>query len=76
VSTKLLTVRETAEVLNVERTTVYRLIARGQLSAIDLSVEGNRSGKGLTRIYESEVEDFIHRRTRNANDLRDKAITG
>ena len=68
--TRVMTVAEAAEALKVEKTTIYRLINKGELSAIDLSVEGKQSAKGLTRLLEDEVEAFITRRTRNAKTLR------
>lgn len=49
--TKLLTVAETARILKVSRSTVYRLVQRGILRAI-------RPGKGL-RILAKDVERLL-----------------
>jgi excisionase family DNA binding protein len=62
VSTKLLTIPETGRELGISPTTVYKMIACGDLRAVDMSVPGARKPK--TRIRQEDLESFINARTR------------
>ena len=57
--TQLLTIRETAERLSVHRSTVYQLIAEGQLQVINVGQGNQRTN---CRIRETELERFINSR--------------
>lgn len=63
-STKLLTIPETADELGIAATTVYRMIACGDLRAVDMAVPGAKKSK--TRVREDDLEAFIEGRTREA----------
>jgi excisionase family DNA binding protein len=62
---KLLTVREVASYLRVDTSTVRRLIANGELRALQLGGPGHS-----LRIAKHELEDWLserHRPARNGN---------
>lgn len=61
-STKLLTIPETADELGISPNTVYKMIACGDLRAVDMTVPGAKSSK--TRIRQEDLEAFINARTR------------
>lgn len=65
---ELLTIPETARTLRIDRRTVYRLIAAGDLDAVDIAPTGSTRSK--TRVPAASVAQFIERRSRNAADLR------
>lgn len=65
-STQLLSVVEAGRRIGKSRHTVYRLIASGDLPAVNTST-GNRP---VTKITEAAIEKWIHERTSNAGDLR------
>jgi excisionase family DNA binding protein len=56
----LLSIPAVADALDVDRRTVYRFIAAGELPVVDL-----RTGPGRSRVRvpASELEEFIGRRT-------------
>lgn len=58
----LLTIPQTAEKLSVATNTVYRLIACGDLRAVDMTVPGAKRPK--TRVRRDDLEAFIDARTR------------
>lgn len=60
-ATQLLSVIEVADRLRVHRSTVYDLIARGELRCVDLG-----HGRAKTRIRETDLLRFIDARTRAA----------
>jgi excisionase family DNA binding protein len=57
---RLLSVPAVAEILDVDRRTVYRFIASGELPVVDLRTGPGRS---RVRIPATEVDAFIGRRT-------------
>lgn len=61
-STQLLTIPETAEHLGIAINTVYKMIAAGDLRAVDMAVPGARTSK--TRIRQDDLDAFIDARTR------------
>ena len=61
-STKLLTIPETADELGISPNTVYKMIACGDLRAVDMAVPGARRPK--TRVREEDLVSFIESRTR------------
>lgn len=63
-SIQLLTIPQAAERLEIATNTVYRLIASGDLRAVDLAVSGTRKSK--TRVRDDDLEAFIEGRTREA----------
>ena len=65
----LLKPREAADALGISENGVYRLIASGQLRAVDVSQPGARSSK--TRLRADDVEAFIEARTRASPTRRD-----
>jgi excisionase family DNA binding protein len=68
---QLLTVREVAEVLRVARHTVYDMIDRGDLEAVDLG--GPRGGR-LRRVTEESLHRLIARKKgKRPPIIRDKA---
>jgi excisionase family DNA binding protein len=62
VTTKLLTIPEVADELNIAPNTVYKMIAAGDLRAVDMAVPGARKSK--TRIRVDDLEAFVEARTR------------
>jgi excisionase family DNA binding protein len=62
VSTKLLSIPEAADELSLSPNTVYKLIAEGDLRAVDMSTAGARKSK--TRIRSDDLAAFIEARTR------------
>jgi excisionase family DNA binding protein len=64
VSVRLYTVPQAAEQLQVGDNTVYRLIASGALSAVDVRPAGSTRSK--TRIRDDDLARFIDARTRTA----------
>ena len=50
----MLTVNEAAKILNTTPQSVYRWVKSGELKA-------HHIGGGLIRIYEADLESFIHR---------------
>ncbi|MFF4735878.1 helix-turn-helix transcriptional regulator [Streptomyces sp. NPDC001262] len=58
-SDRLLSVPTVAERLDVSRRTIYRFIAAGELSIVDLRTGGERS---RVRIPSADVEALIERR--------------
>lgn len=63
-SIRLYTVPQAAEQLQVGDNTVYRLIASGALSAVDVRPVGSKRSK--TRVSEDAIAKFIAARTRTA----------
>lgn len=63
-TTKLLTIPEVADELNIAPNTVYKMIAAGDLRAVDMAVPGARKSK--TRIRVDDLEAFVEARTREA----------
>ena len=63
-STQLLTIPQAADRLEIAPNTVYRLIASGDLRAVDMAVSGTRKSK--TRVREDDLDAFIEGRTREA----------
>lgn len=63
-STQLLTIPQAAERLVIGTSTVYKMIACGDLRAVDMTVPGARSSK--TRVREDDLDAFIEARTREA----------
>ena len=61
-STKLLTIPQVADELEVAPNTVYKLIAEGGLRAVDMATAGARRSK--TRVRADDLEAFIEARTR------------
>lgn len=61
-NTKLLTIPETADELGISPNTVYKMIASGDLRAVDMAVPGARTSK--TRIRQDDLDAFIDARTR------------
>ncbi|WP_329160708.1 helix-turn-helix domain-containing protein [Streptomyces anulatus] len=57
---KLLSIQSVAEILDVSRRSVYRYIALGELSAIDLRTGAERS---RVRVSGSDVKALVERRT-------------
>lgn len=53
-----------AKVLDCSKDTVYRLIASGELRAVDIAPPGSRQPK--TRVRSDDADAFIERRTRKA----------
>ena len=60
-STQLLTPDEAGERLGVTAKSVYRLIALGELRAVDVAITGTRP---KTRIRDDDLQRFINQRTR------------
>ena len=58
----LLTIPEVADELKLAPNTVYKMIAAGDLRAVDMSVPGARKSK--TRIRRDDLEAFVEARTR------------
>lgn len=58
----LLTLREAGDELRVSEDSVYRLIQKGRLSAVDVGT----GGRSRTRVLRSELERFIAANTRTA----------
>jgi excisionase family DNA binding protein len=58
VSPRLLSVAAVADSLSVSRDTVYRLIASGQLPAVDVG-----TGRAKTRIRETDLNVWVDGRT-------------
>lgn len=65
---QLLTIPETSERLRCSDNTVYRLIASGELPAVDIAPRGSRSSK--TRVDESDIAAYIDAKKRTAKQLR------
>ena len=63
-STQLLTIPQAAERLGIATNTVYKMIASGDLRAVDMSVPGARTSK--TRVRDDDLDAFIEGRTREA----------
>ncbi|MEV0968474.1 helix-turn-helix domain-containing protein [Microtetraspora glauca] len=59
--TALLTIPETATELRVGDNTVYRMIARGDLTAVDISAPGARKSK--TRVPRESIHAYLKRLT-------------
>jgi excisionase family DNA binding protein len=59
---QLLTVRGAAEFLGCSEMHIYRLVAAGQLRAVDISSAGAQRTK--TRIRSDDLAAYIERRTR------------
>lgn len=59
---QLLTVPGAAKFLGCSEMHVYRLVAAGQLRAVDISSEGAQRTK--TRIRSDDLADYIDRKTR------------
>ena len=62
------TIDRTAEILDVARVTVYRLIAAGDLESCDVAPSGSRRSK--TRVSDDAIAAFVRNRTRKAKALR------
>jgi excisionase family DNA binding protein len=63
VSLRLHTIPEAAQLLSVHRSTLYDLIARGELRVVDLSTGGSRT---KSRVRSDDLDAFIEARTRTA----------
>lgn len=59
---------EAAEILDVSLTTVYRLIASGDLESCDIAPSGSPQPK--TRVSDEQLAAFIKARTRKTPRLR------
>ncbi|MEU9639554.1 helix-turn-helix domain-containing protein [Streptomyces tendae] len=59
-SARLLSIPTVAAALDVDRRTVYRLIASGDLSVVDLRTGAGRS---RVRVPAADLDEFIDRRT-------------
>jgi excisionase family DNA binding protein len=59
---KLLTIEETAQAENCSMMHVYRQIARGELTAVDIALPGAKRSK--TRIRSDDLAEYIERQTR------------
>ncbi|WP_418059930.1 helix-turn-helix domain-containing protein [Pimelobacter simplex] len=57
-----MSVTEAARVLSCSRGHVYNLIAAGELSVVDIGIEG----RPKTRVLEGELKGYVERRTRRA----------
>jgi excisionase family DNA binding protein len=68
VALQLLSIHATAERLDCSDMHVYRLIAAGELSAVDVRQPGSRKPK--TRIRSDEIDAYIKARTRKAGTQR------
>ncbi|WP_418063936.1 helix-turn-helix domain-containing protein [Pimelobacter simplex] len=55
-----MSVTEAARVLSCSRGHVYNLIAAGELSAVDIGIEG----RSKTRVFANELEAYIQRKRR------------
>ena len=53
----LLTMNQTAELLNIGRTSLYRLIERGELDAVRITLTTDE--KSATRITKEAVRDLL-----------------
>ncbi len=60
---QLLSITRAAEVLDCSRGHVYGLIAAGKLRAVETKAKGVKS---KTRVYESDLAEFIAANTRTA----------
>jgi excisionase family DNA binding protein len=60
----LLTIPGTAEKLECSEMHIYRLIAAGELRAVDIATPG--SGRSKTRVRSDDLADYIERQTRTA----------
>jgi excisionase family DNA binding protein len=56
------TVADAAKRLRVSRSHAYRLIGRGELEAVDVSLPGSRKPK--TRVPEASIHQYISRKSR------------
>ena len=65
---RLHSVDATAEILEIGRNTVYRLIASGALESCDVAPPGSHAPK--TRVSDEAIAKFIAARTRQATHLR------
>jgi excisionase family DNA binding protein len=63
-SIRLHSVAEAADILGCSEMHVYRLIAAGELSAVDIATPG--AGRSKSRIRSDVVADYIERHTRTA----------
>jgi excisionase family DNA binding protein len=63
--TVLHTMPEAAQRLGCSEMHVYRLIASGELAAVDISRQG--ANKSKTRIRSDELDAYIYARTRRAD---------
>jgi excisionase family DNA binding protein len=68
----LLTIAEAGAALGCSPMHVYRLIAAGELSAVDIAQPGARRSK--TRVRSDEVSAYIEARTRRARRGRVPAV--
>jgi len=59
---RLLTIPQVAQELNASENHVYRLIASGDLRAVDISQRGALRSK--TRVRSDDLADYIERQTR------------
>jgi excisionase family DNA binding protein len=64
---QLLSIAKAAEVLDCSRGHVYGLIAAGKLRAVETKATGRKS---KTRVYESDLAEFIEANTRRAGGGR------
>ncbi len=55
-------VTETAGILNCSEMHVYRLIAAGELAAVDIATPG--AGRSKTRVRSDDLAGYIERKTR------------
>ncbi|MCK2219767.1 helix-turn-helix domain-containing protein [Actinomadura sp. ATCC 31491] len=55
------TINEAGEALRVSRSTVYRLISKGDLYTTDVSPTGSK--KPMTRVPDSAIQAFLAKRT-------------
>ena len=60
----VLTVPGAAGQLGCSETHIYRLIAAGELRAVDIAMPG--AGKSKTRVRADDIAEYIERQTRTA----------
>ncbi|MCA1570812.1 MAG: helix-turn-helix domain-containing protein [Chloroflexi bacterium] len=66
---RLLTIPQVAHELGVSPNTVYRLIAAGHLSTVDVGM----AGRSRTRVSEAALERFVRSRTTDRRPLHSTA---
>ncbi|MEV4287420.1 helix-turn-helix domain-containing protein [Nonomuraea bangladeshensis] len=58
------TIQEACDALRMSKSTVYRLISKGDLSTTDVSPTGSK--KAMRRVPESAIREFLAKRTSQA----------
>src|SRR5271155_967182 len=61
---RLFSVKEASVILDCSDMHIYRLIAAGELSVVDIAMPG--AGRSKTRIRSDDLADWIGRKTRRA----------